>query len=126
MDKRPVLGLDFVGVISDYPEFFEILSNLWTGKVVVISYFDSKEELEYHLRQFNIRYDKAIAVPHNTSKAKIIEDENVDYYFDDSFSNHNDLPSKVGSFLVRGDGNFDFGKQLWRIDSKWRDNSNGN
>lgn len=122
MNKKPVLGLDFVGTISDYPQFFEILSHLWQGTVIIISHVDNVEVLEPYLEQFNIRYDKAIAVPPNLSKADVIREEEVDYYFDDGVSNHNDIPASVASFLVRGIGNFDYSKKIWKMDRKWREN----
>lgn len=124
MNKRPVLGLDFVGTISDYPEFFEILTRFWQGTVVIISYCDTVEEIVPYLDRFNIRYDKIIAVSMDISKAKIIEEENVDFFFDDGVSNHEDLPENVASFLVRGIGNFDYSRKMWKMDRRWREITN--
>ncbi len=114
MIKDPVLGLDFVGTISDHPQFFHILTQIWKGKIVIISHADSVEELQLYLNEFGIRYDKAICVPPNRTKAEIIIEEKVDFYFDDVDQNHWDIPSHVSSFLVRGEGNFDFEKQRWK------------
>ena len=77
------LGLDFVGIISASPEFFRILSRVWPGPVVIFSQYDSVEELERDLEEFQIHYDKAFAVQHSMSKADIIRRENVAFYFDD-------------------------------------------
>lgn len=117
----PTLGLDFVGTISAVPEFFRILSNAWPGRVVIISCFDSVEELEHELANFNIRYDKAIAVPLGVSKAKIIEEENVMFYFDDSVSNLHDIPEATATFLVRNEDNFNFNRGRWMINPQYLD-----
>lgn len=77
------LGLAFVGTIPAAPEFFRILSRVWPGPVVIISQYDSVEELERDLEEFQIRYDKAVAAPHSMSNADIIRRENVAFYFDD-------------------------------------------
>ncbi len=121
MNKQPVLGLDFVGTISDFPQFFEILTSVWKGTIVIISFCDTVEEIVPYLHRFNIRYDKIIAVSKDVSKAKIIEEENIDFFFDDGAANHVDLPAKVASFLVRGIGNFDYSRKLWKMDRKWRE-----
>lgn len=121
MSKEPVLGLDFLGTISDHPEFFSLLSNLWRGKVVIISHADNIEILQIHLNRFNIRYDKVICIPANMTKAQVVIEEGVDFYFDDGERNHCNIPASVSTFLVRGDGNFDFEKNRWKMDQKWHE-----
>ena len=109
------LGLDFVGTISDSPEFFRILSRVWPGPVVIISGYDSVEELERDLEEFQIRYDKAIAVPHSMSKADIILEENVAFYFDDQVSNLSDVDKITTCFLIRNAGKFNDETCHWKI-----------
>ena len=111
----PTLGLDFVGTISDAPAFFQILSRVWPGPVVVISCYDSVEELERDLEEFQIHYDRAIAVPPGMSKADVIRRENVVFYFDDQVSNLSDVSQATTCFLARNEDNFNFNTGRWKI-----------
>ena len=77
------LGLDFVGTISAATEFSRILSRVWPGLLVIISRYESLAELKRDHEEYQIRYDKAVAVTHSKSKADIIRRENVAFYFDD-------------------------------------------
>ena len=77
------LGLDFVGTISAATEFSRILSRVWPGLLVIISRYESLAELKRDHEEYQIRYDKAVAVTHSKSKADIIRLENVEFYFDD-------------------------------------------
>lgn len=113
--SAPTLGLDFVGTISDAPEFFRILSHSWPGRVLVISAYDSVDELVRDLEEFEIRYDKAIAVPHNRSKAEIIAEEDVAFYFDDRPANLRDVRQETFCFLVRNADNFDHHRGQWLV-----------
>jgi hypothetical protein len=65
----------FFGTISEWPEFFRIVSENWQGRVLVISNYDCVHELERDLEEYNILYERPIAVPHGVSKAEIIEKE---------------------------------------------------
>ena len=83
--------------------------------MVIISCYDSVEELERDLEEFQIRYDRAIAVPRGISKADVIRRENVAFYFDDQVSNLNDVSQATHCFLVRNKDNFNFQVGRWKI-----------
>jgi len=121
VEQKPpalTLGLDFVGTISDSPEFFRILSRVWPGPVVIISRYDSVEELERDLEEYQIHYNKALAVPHSMSNADFIRRENVAFYFDDQVSNLSDVDKITTCFLIRNADNFNDETYNWKI--PWR------
>jgi hypothetical protein len=57
-------------------------------------------ELERDLEEYNILYERPIAMPHGVSKAEIIEKENVEFYFDDQTSNLQDVRHNIACFHV--------------------------
>lgn len=61
--EEPVnLGLDLDGVLDEATEFFSLLTRVWPGQVVVISYRSDDEKARADLDQLGIRYDDLVLV----------------------------------------------------------------
>ena len=72
--EPPSLGLDLDGTISDSPEFFRLLSNIWTGKVYVITYRRDYERAKEDVDRHGIKYEEIILVDKIDGKAEVIAD----------------------------------------------------
>lgn len=107
------LGIDLDGVITEAPEFFALLSRVWPGQVVVITYRDDEAKTAAELASFGIRYHDLVLVRSFDAKAEVIREKGVDVYIDDQPEMVRAVPPEVKVLLFRNDGNFDFDSRLW-------------
>ena len=113
--ESPSLGLDLDGTISDSPEFFRLLSNMWTGKVYVITYRRDYEKAKEDVDSHGIKYEEIILVDEIDGKAEVIADKGISIYFDDQPEMLKNMPKNVQVMLVRNEGNFDFDDKKWTL-----------
>ncbi len=116
--SSPAIGLDLDGCIDEAPHFFWVLSNMWPGKVFVVSYRSDRAKAEADLSKFGIRYDELILVNSLDAKAKVIAEKGILVFFDDQPETLKDLPPTVNVMLVRNGGNFDFVEKLWMFSER--------
>src|SRR5438067_500363 len=95
------LGIDLDGCVDEAPIFFQILTNMWPGKVIVITYRDDRAKAEQVLREYRIRWDEIVLVQSFEEKAKVIAERGILVYFDDQPEMLKDIPSTVAVMLVR-------------------------
>lgn len=105
---HPTLGLDLDGCVDEAPIFFNVLTTVWPGDVVVITFRQDRATAERDLSRFGIRYSELVLVDSLEAKAHVIRDKGVLVYFDDPPETLRDIPPCVSVMLVRNGGNFDF------------------
>lgn len=110
-----ILGLDLDGVITEAPEFFLVLTRVWPGRVVVITYRDDEPKTAAELAVSGIRYDDLVLVQTFDGKAEVIRAKGVEVYIDDQPEMIRAVPPGVRVLLFRNDGNFDFDSRLWMM-----------
>jgi uncharacterized HAD superfamily protein len=110
------MGIDLDGTISEYPEFFNLLSRAMARvgcKIYVVT--DRRPGTEASVARELERYDITYHVIKITAeKAKYILREGISILFDDMDEYFLDLPEEVAVFKVRQKYNFDFGRKRWR------------
>lgn len=109
------LGLDLDGTISEKPEYFRMLSNMWSGNVFVITYRSDYDKAKKDVEQYGIRYNEIILVRSFDAKAEVIREKNINVYYDDQPEMIANIPDNVQVFLVRNGGNFDYENQKWMM-----------
>ena len=115
----PTLGLDLDGVISENPLVFAILSEVWPGRVVIITYRDDRAKTEADLSRYAIRYDELILVDSFDAKAQVISQQmGVSIYIDDQPEMLKDVPQSVAVMLFRNPGNFDHDDKKWTFSDR--------
>ena len=107
------LGLDLDGLLDEATDFFQMLSRIWPGSVVVISYRNDVAKAEADLEQLGIDYDELVLVDSFDAKADVIAEQNIGVYFDDQPEMLKNIPEGVHVMLYRNGGNFDFDEKLW-------------
>ena len=111
--QAPTLGIDLDGCVDECPVFFQTLTAVWPGDVVVITFRDDREKTVQDLRRFGIRHTKLVLVKSLEAKAGVIRDLGISTYFDDQPETLRDVPPNVNVMLVRNGGNFDFATKQW-------------
>lgn len=114
----PALGLDLDGVLDESPIFFSLLTRLWPGKVVIITYRDDRAEAEADLERLGIKYDELVLVTSFGQKAEVIVEKGVMVYIDDQPEALEGVPPTVTVMLFRNEGNFDYGDRKWLMSDK--------
>jgi uncharacterized HAD superfamily protein len=107
------LGIDLDGTIDEAPGFFRMLTNVWPGKVYIITYRNDVDGIKFRLEQFGIKYNEIICVNSFAQKAKEIRKLNIKAFFDDMDEVLIHIPEDVAVFKVRNGGNFDFNEAKW-------------
>jgi len=107
------IGLDLDGCIDEAPAFFGPLSQIWPGKVFVITFRRDYQKAEDYVNRFGIRYDELILVDRFEAKAEVIVEKQIGIYFDDMDEMLMHVPETVTVFKIRNDGNFDFPAKQW-------------
>jgi hypothetical protein len=115
---QPSLGIDIDGCVDEAPLFFQVLTNCWPGKVIVISFRSDQAKAEAYLAQFKIRYDELILVRSFAAKAEVIREYGILVFFDDQPEILKHIPAETNVLLFRNEGNFDFEDQKWMFSDK--------
>lgn len=109
------LGLDLDGCITDAPDFFRILSQVWPGDVIVVTYRRDRQKALDDLASYGIRYTETILVDAFEKKAEVIADRGIGVYFDDQPEMLKNVAPEVAVLLVRNEGNFDYDDRKWML-----------
>lgn len=111
---KPVnLGLDLDGLLDEANDFFRLLSRIWPGNVVIISYRNDYKKAESDLARLEIEYDELVLVSSFDAKAEVIAEKNIGVYFDDQPEMLKNISEQVHVFLYRNGGNHDFEERRW-------------
>src|SRR5262249_32084215 len=82
-DDSPSIGIDLDGTIDEAPEFFRILTNLWPGRIYVITYRDDYARAVADVQLHGVKYDQVVLVNSFREKAVRIAELGISVYFDD-------------------------------------------
>ncbi len=115
---QPSLGIDIDGCVDEAPLFFQVLTNCWPGKVIVISFRSDQAKAEAYLAQFKIRYDELILVPSFEAKAEVIRERGILVFLDDQPEVLKHIPAETNVLLFRNEGNFDYEDRKWMFSDK--------
>lgn len=102
------IGLDLDGTITDAPEFFSLLTNLFTPQheVHIITYRDdNKEDVAAELKSYGITFTDIHLPPWEEKdapawKRKIAKELDLDVMFEDSPEVLDQMPDKVKRFWI--------------------------
>jgi hypothetical protein len=114
---HPTLGIDLDGCI-DESSFFQILSHVWPGDVIVITFRSDRDKAVAHLQKHGIRYTDVVLVSSFDQKAEVIAERGISYYIDDQPEMLKNVAPNVAVMLFRNEGNFDFGDRRWMFSEK--------
>jgi hypothetical protein len=109
----PTLGLDLDGVLDESPIFFNILTKVWPGRVVVITYRDDRAKAKTDLAKIGVRYDELVLVDRLDGKAEVIMQMGISVYIDDQPEALKGIPPTVAVMLFRNPGNYDTDDNRW-------------
>jgi hypothetical protein len=109
----PSLGIDIDGCVDEAPEFFRVLTQVWPGRVFVMSYRHDRARAKADLQHYGIRHDELILVSSLEGKAEVIAREEIQVFFDDQPECLKGIDSMRNVMLVRNGGNFDFEDGRW-------------
>lgn len=110
---QPTLGIDLDGCVDELPVFFNILSHVWPGDVVVITFRNDREKAVADLEKHGIRFTEIVLVNNFEAKAGVIVEKGISFYIDDQPEMLKNVPPNVGVLLFRNEGNFDFEDRRW-------------
>ena len=113
MQTPPAIGLDLDGCIDEAPDFFRPLSELWPGKIFVITFRHDYGKAKAYIDSFGIRYDEIILVQRFEDKAVVIENKGIGVYFDDQDEMLMHIPEGVTVLKIRNGGNFNADTKQW-------------
>lgn len=108
-ESAPTLGLDLDGTITESLEFFRLLSNVWPGAVVVVTYRTDYTKTVIELDRYGIHFDKLVLVA-KLDKSQVIVDNKIDVYVDDQDECLVNIPPSVTVLKIRNGGNSQDGK----------------
>jgi hypothetical protein len=109
----PSIGIDLDGTIDEAPEFFRVLTNLWPGRVYVITYRDDLARAEADVERHGVRCDGVVLVNSFREKAARIAELGISVYFDDMDEVLMHIPEGVSVMKVRNGGNYDYFLGKW-------------
>jgi hypothetical protein len=109
----PAIGIDLDGTIDEAPDFFRVLTNLWTGLVYVITYRDDYDQAVADVVRHGIRFDRVVLVNSFSEKADRIAELGITVYFDDMDEMLMHIPEGVAVMKVRNGGNYDYSLAKW-------------
>jgi uncharacterized HAD superfamily protein len=112
-ERNPVLGIDIDGTITDAVMFFRILTQVWPGKIYIITMRSDREKTLADLKFYDIRFDDVILVNTFPEKSKVIAEMGVTVFFDDQDEILNHVAENVTVFKIRNGGNYDFDLNKW-------------
>lgn len=112
-DDSPSIGIDLDGTIDEAPEFFRLLTNLWPGRIYVITYRDDYARAVADVQRHGIKYDRVVLVDSFRGKAARIAELGISVYFDDMDEMLMHIPEGVAVMKIRNGGNFDYTLGKW-------------
>lgn len=115
---QPTLGIDLDGCVDESPTFFSVLSHVWPGDVVVITYRNDRNKAIADLWNHKIKFTDVVLVNSFEAKSTVIEERSISFYIGDQPEMLKNVPAKVGVMLFRNEGNFDFEDQKWMLSDK--------
>ena len=110
---KPTLGIDLDGCVDEAPGFFHILTTVWQGDVLVITFRSDREKAIADLEKYRIRFTDVVLVNSFDQKAEVIAERQVSFYIDDQPEMLKNIPAHVAVMLFRNEGNFDFDDRRW-------------
>ncbi len=110
---QPTLGIDLDGCVDEAPVFFNILSHVWPGDVIVVTFRKDREKAVADLEAHGIRFTDLVLVDSFEAKSKVIAERGITFYIDDQPEMLRNVPANVGVLLFRNEGNFDFDDRRW-------------
>ena len=115
---KPTLGIDLDGCVDESPSFFNILTHVWPGDVIVITFRRDRDKAVADLEKHGIRYTDVVLVSSFDAKAEVIAERGISYYIDDQPEMLKNVPANVGVMLFRNEGNFDFDDRRWMFSNQ--------
>ena len=112
---KPTLGIDLDGCVDEAPGFFHILSSVWPGDVIVVTYRSDREKAIADLEKYRIRFTDVVLVSSFDQKAEVIAERQISYYIDDQPEMLKNISAKTAVMLFRNEGNFDFEDRKWML-----------
>ena len=116
-DPAQTLGIDLDGCV-DESNFFNILTHIWLGDVIVITFRTDRDKAISDLKKHRIWFSDVVLVDSFEAKAEVIKERGISFYIDDQPEFLKYIPAGVGVMLFRNGGNFDFGDQKWMMSSE--------
>lgn len=117
-DPQPTPGIDLDGCVDELTTFFSLLTHVWPGNVVVITFRSDRSKAAADLERFGIHYNDLMLVNSFDAKAEVIAEKSVNVYFDDQPEMLKNIPEDVQVLLVRNGGNYDFETKHWLFSEK--------
>ena len=114
---HPTLGIDLDGCCDESP-FFSILTNLWLGDVIVITFRSDRGKAIADLSKHGIRYKDVVLVDSFDAKAEVINERGISFFIDDQPEMLKHISPSVGVMLFRNGGNFDFNEKKWMMSNE--------
>lgn len=115
---QPTLGIDLDGCVDESPVFFNILSRVWPGDVIVITFRTDREKAVADLEKYGIRFTEVVLVKSFDAKAEVIVERGISFFIDDQPESLRNIPPNVGVMLFRNGGNFDFDDRRWMLSDR--------
>ena len=112
---QPTLAIDLDGCVDESPSFFNILTHVWPGDVIVITFRTDRVKAIADLEKYGIRYTDIVLAPSFEAKAEIIDERGVSFYIDDQPEMLKNIGPSVAVMLFRNEGNFDFDDRKWML-----------
>ena len=109
------IAIDLDNTITGFPEFFSVFSRAMRREgcrihIVTNRPKGTEAEVIDELDECGVLYD---AVKITADKAKYIQDQGINVFFDDKDEYFTGLPESVAVFKPRELGNFDFERGKW-------------
>ncbi|WP_166831559.1 hypothetical protein [Thalassoroseus pseudoceratinae] len=115
---KPTLGIDLDGCVDEAPGFFHVLSTVWPGDVLVITFRSDRAKAIADLEKHRIRFTDVVLVNTFDQKAEVIAERQVSFYIDDQPEMLKNVSAKTAVMLFRNEGNFDFEDKKWMFSDK--------
>lgn len=110
---KPTLGIDLDGCVDESPRFFSILSQVWPGEVIVVTYRSDRAKAIADLGKHGIKFTDVVLVSSFEAKAEVIKEWGINVYIDDQPEMLKNIPPDVSVMMFRNEGNFDFEDRKW-------------
>jgi hypothetical protein len=115
---QPTLGIDLDGCVDESPTFFNILSHVWPGDVIVVTFRSDRDKAVADLEKHGIRFTDVVLVNSFDAKAEVIAERGISFYIDDQPEMLKNVSANVAVMLFRNEGNFDFGDRKWMFSDR--------